>query len=258
MNAELVKEIARKEGVLIEDNKILICVGTPFMVFKKEIFYEKGVSCMKIEKVLKSIFLLCFFVLSTSLVFANENDIPSFKRDSFEINNNSKEKFTTVYLSKDKELVPCWDEARGVKIMCNPNWQIFENDDTIIYVISKNPDASLIINKRPTDIKFIGQLNREYISASGQYQDDFKTDYAKLAKRNAIVVKGFYKPNPKVKLLDYYLLYNSNLYSFLFSVNPKEDWENYRLLIKHIIENLEFTGRLVDNRNFSEVSKEAF
>ncbi len=143
-------------------------------------------------------------------------------------------------MSSEEKLQICKDEELGVKLLCNPDWELQTGKEAILIIISSDPAVTLTIARQKSPIVSLEQLSNSLLTELGQYEEGFDTERTRLANQEAIKVKGFYKNYSQVRLLDYYLVHDSFLYMILFSVNPKEEWDHYKFLIKKVAESLSF------------------
>lgn len=140
-------------------------------------------------------------------------------------------------------LEPCKDERLGISILCNPDWELEEYEDTMLIIISSDPAVTLTIAKINESVNFLEELNMEYLKEIGQYMDGFQIEKVTVNKEKAIMVKAFSQQYPDIRLLDYYFLHDKALYGVLFSVNPREDWDKYKTLLKKIAESFKFVDK---------------
>lgn len=182
---------------------------------------------------LKFIFLLFFFFLPVNWAAARASveELSSAKQTAYSIDSTDTSK---------EDLLTCKDEELGVRLLCNPDWELQTDKETILIIISSDPAVTLTIARQKTPLISVEQLSNTLLTELGQYEEGFDTERIHLAGQEAIKVKGFYKSYPQIRLLDYYLIHNSSLYMVLFSVNPKEKWDDYKFLIKRITESLSF------------------
>ena len=137
----------------------------------------------------------------------------------------------------------CTNRVVGVEFLCNPDWKIDMSSEASLIVISANPDVSLIIAKIPSRFRFLAQIQSADFLELKQYANGFVKEQTKLANQDAIMVKALSQDTPPKRLLDYFFIKDSMLYTVLFSVNPQEKWDDYKLLIKTIAQSIE----LLDN-----------
>lgn len=137
-------------------------------------------------------------------------------------------------------LSTCSDEEFGVEFLCNPDWQIEVGQGAILIIISEDPAVTMTIAKTYTPVFSLSQLDRDVLKKMGQYAEGFETERLIFANRDAIKVKGFAEDYPEMRLLDYYSINDVDMYSILFSVSPKEEWDRYQYLIDHIAESFRF------------------
>ena len=107
-------------------------------------------------------------------------------------------------------------------------------------MINDNPDVRFKAVKIDIDIVLIQQLSRERIEAIGQYKRGFVLEEVKVAGVNAVKVKAFSRFDPEERLLDYYFVHDKTLYSLMFSVNPKDRWDDYKFLIEDVVNSFGF------------------
>ena len=134
----------------------------------------------------------------------------------------------------------CRDDQFGVKFLCDTNWELEIHDDAVLLIISSDPAVTMTVAKTATPLTYLSQMNIKFLEDMGNYSDGFQTEQTRLAGHDAVKVKAFSREFPEVRVLDYYILRDKNLYSVLFSVNPKEEWERYKFFIKQIVDSFSF------------------
>jgi len=140
-------------------------------------------------------------------------------------------------------LYKCTDKKIGVSLLCNEEWRLHEGKESILLVMYRNPAVTLTVTRISKELKFLTQLDKDSLKSLGNYKDGFRSDYDTIAGEKAIKVNGFSEEYPNIRLQDYYVLHNGQLYGFLFSVNPKQEWDSYKFLIKKMSESFEFTDK---------------
>jgi len=145
---------------------------------------------------------------------------------------------------KEVELEVCTDDKLQVKFLCNPDWELETEDNAMLIVISKDPVVTLTIAKAKSPVIFLEQLTKETLAEMGQYADGFTQEKAQFAGQEAVKVQGVPKEFPEIRLLDHYVLYDLILYSVLFSVNPKEKFDDYAALFNKITESFAFVEKV--------------
>lgn len=148
----------------------------------------------------------------------------------------------------------CSDPKLGFRVLCDPQWSYQEYPNAILLIISSEPAVTVTVAKIKTDIRFIGQLNRDKLLALGQYADGFQVEDARLADQRAVRVKGFSSRYPSIRLMDYYLLHDQQLYSVMFSCNPKESWDDYKFLMQKIVESFVFEAPETQKKDLSQAA----
>jgi len=134
----------------------------------------------------------------------------------------------------------CVDRDLGIRFHCNPNWTIQSNPDSLTVIMSASPEVLFTIEKTNFRIGFLSQINELSLESMQRYAKGFGIEHNTIANRETLKVKAFSKKNPEVRLSEYYLIHNLNLYRISFSVKPKDEWDNYKFLIKNIIESFDF------------------
>ncbi len=137
-------------------------------------------------------------------------------------------------------LQPCKDNKVGLKLLCNQDWKLREEEETLFMVIFNDPAVTLTISKSQTFYSSLDQLTDPILQVLGQYGPGFTTQRFSVGGQEALEVDGYAEQYPEIRLRDYYLIHNSQLYSLLFSVNPRERWEDYQSLFEKIIRSVEF------------------
>jgi hypothetical protein len=135
----------------------------------------------------------------------------------------------------------CRDDRLGIAFLCDYTWEKKPNTvDATIFIVDKGPDVIFKFIKVNVDIRVIQQLSRDKLEAIGQYQEGFVMEEAVVAGFNAIKVKAFSRENPALRVTDYYFVRNEALYAVMFSVAPKEQWDNYKFVFQKIVNSLKF------------------
>jgi len=145
---------------------------------------------------------------------------------------------------KTVDLQVCTDDKLQVKFLCNPDWELETEDNAMLIVISEDPVVTLTIAKSKSPVIFLEQLTKETLAEMGQYTDGFTQETAQFAGHEAVKVQGVPKEFPEIRLLDHYVLYDLSLYSVLFSVNPKEKFDEYAALFNKIAESFTFVEKV--------------
>jgi hypothetical protein len=142
------------------------------------------------------------------------------------------------------DIHPCLDERLGVELLCNRQWKQEVEPHAVMMVISPNPAVLLTVARAEEPVTGIEELTVERLKALGQYAEEgFKAEKVTVNGNQAIRVEGFAKDYPELRLLDFYVIHDYTLYSFLFSVNPKEEWDNYSVLFGKIAQSIKIPDR---------------
>ncbi len=138
------------------------------------------------------------------------------------------------------ELKTCTDSELKIQFMCEKSWYMRKSDDAVLAVISREPDVTMIIAKIDSSVRFLEQITKERLKVMNQYSDGFQVENENINGKDILKVKAFSSIHPSRRLLDYYFVNNNNLYGVLFSVDPKEEIENFKYLFAEIVESLTF------------------
>lgn len=154
----------------------------------------------------------------------------------------------------------CQDAQLEVQFLCNPEWQLEEDENLIFIIIQEdNPAVTMTVAKSQAPVVFLEQLTESRLQEMGKYADGFNRARVPLAETEAIRIKAFPRAYPELRLIDYYLLHNDQLYSILFSINPKERAADYEPLIKKIVSSFKFLPMAIDKKDAApSVTKGAF
>ncbi len=142
-----------------------------------------------------------------------------------------------------EELHPCRAEHIGVELLCNAKWAQEVEPNAVVMVIKADPAVLLTVGKAAQPVTGLDELTPERIQALGQYAEGFTAERVKIGSNEAIKVQGFAENYPELRVLDFYVIHDYTLYSFLFSVNPKEEWENYAVLFGRIAQSIKIPDR---------------
>lgn len=138
-------------------------------------------------------------------------------------------------------LKDCLESNLRMKYLCDFAWRDSAEDQYgVYYEINTNPRVVFRIVKFDLDILYIQQLSKERLASLGRYQDGFRTEEVSIAGTKAIKVKAFAIDDNQTRLSDYYFVRDKILYAVLFSVNPKEKWDEYQFIFQEIAQSLRF------------------
>lgn len=137
----------------------------------------------------------------------------------------------------------CREDKLGVELLCNGSWkQEVDRDQAVMMVISQDPAVLLTVAKSKEPVTSIDELTKEKIKSLGHYALGFTMERLTLNGSPAIKVEGYSEDFPETRLLDYYVVNDYRLYSFLFSVDPKEAWSDFSVLCAKIAESIKISG----------------
>lgn len=134
----------------------------------------------------------------------------------------------------------CADSEFGMRFMCEADWKWRRIDSALLIIISTNPTVTLTITRFNSSLTYLQQLTHEYLAGKDLYLDDFRTEDVTFAGNRAVKVKAFSKKYPDIRLTDYYVMHNGNLYGVMFTVYPKEHWDEYQYMVQKISDSFSF------------------
>ncbi|MDD3375211.1 MAG: hypothetical protein PHY73_05765 [Candidatus Omnitrophica bacterium] len=140
---------------------------------------------------------------------------------------------------KDSDLQICSDQKLGVKFLCNSNWEVQTDENAVMLFVSRDPEITLTIAKSEDPVNSIDQLTKENLKVIGGYKDGFKIEETMVAGKLALKVEGYSESIPEMKLADYYFVNNNQLYSFLFAVNPFEEYPYCEKFLSRIVASID-------------------
>lgn len=136
----------------------------------------------------------------------------------------------------------CRDERLGVELFCNRKWKQELEPNAVMLVIAEDPAVLLTVAKTEKPVTGIEELTDDRIKVMGQYADGFKAKHLRVGGDEAVKVEGFSEAFPEMRLMDFYVVHDYTLYSFLFSVDSKDEWDTYKVLLDKIAESIKVTG----------------
>lgn len=137
----------------------------------------------------------------------------------------------------------CADRRLGVELLCNRSWQQdVDRKEAVMMVIQQDPAVLLTVARINEPVTGIDELTEAMVRMLGQYANGFKYTRLEVNGLPAVKVEGFSQDFPEMRLMDYYVVHDYRVYSFMFSVNPKDEWPNYSVLFDKIAESIRITG----------------
>lgn len=137
----------------------------------------------------------------------------------------------------------CREEKLGVELLCNRKWkQEIDRDRAVLMVINPDPAVLLTVARSQEAVIGIEELTRETVRNMGKYADGFRIRKVMIGGSPALRVEGYSENFPETHSTDHYVVYDYRLYSFLFSVDPADKWNDYSVLLDRIIASVRFSG----------------
>lgn len=134
----------------------------------------------------------------------------------------------------------CEEKSLGVRLLCDKKWKQDIGKNAILFTIHEDPAVLLTVIRTHEVVTGLDELTAERVKKLGQYADGFTMESLTIGEDKAIKVQGASVEYPELRLLDLYVIHDYQLYGFLFSVNPKEEWPNYAVLFSKIMESVKF------------------
>ncbi len=137
----------------------------------------------------------------------------------------------------------CTDKTLGIKIYCNPDWALETDKGTVLMIIESKPDLSVTatLTKIEEPNLRLNDLTSVYLKATDQYQDEMNIFPTHLTNYEALHVQALALKNADNQLSDYYIVQPPFFYGVLFSVTPKEKFNDYKTLFDKMIDSFRIT-----------------
>ena len=135
----------------------------------------------------------------------------------------------------------CVSEEVGITFACDPHWKLNRLGKVLKIVISETPRVEMAIEETDQKIRFMSELSREALAEMGRYEDNFNVERLRHCERETVKVNGYLKGDPETRISDFYLVDHAHIHSIKFTVEPEEAWDEYKWLIKEIVDSLSFS-----------------
>lgn len=141
---------------------------------------------------------------------------------------------------KKPALRRCVSDEVGVSFACDPLWKLTRLGKTLKITISQTPRVEFVITESDQAIHFMSELTRDALAGLGRYEEGFHIERFRHCDRETVKVNGYLKGYPGVRVSDFYLVDHLAIHSVKFTVEPKDAWEDYKWIIKEIIDSVLF------------------
>lgn len=142
--------------------------------------------------------------------------------------------------TENQESNICVNPKLGIQFYCEDKWKVRMLDDAVLVVISSEPMATVTVARIDTDIKYLSQLTHKVLKDKELYKEGFRAERSKLGGKDTLQIKAFSKQYADRRVLDFFFIHEEALYGVLFAVYPKDSWDQYKFLIKNIVDSFEF------------------
>ena len=137
-------------------------------------------------------------------------------------------------------LQKCTSKETGIAFACLPQWKLEQRDNGLRVIISETPNVDVVIEETDQKVRFLSELNRNALDSSGRYADGFHVDRFRYCDRETVKVNGYLKSDPRKRVSDFFLVEHLTIHSIKFTADSQEAWEEYKFVIKQIVESVTF------------------
>lgn len=141
-------------------------------------------------------------------------------------------------LIEEFQLEPCREAELKIEFLCNPAWEYHMSGEALLVVISKEPAVTVTFARMDARINYLYEINKATLAEKNLYRKGFKADLRKVNGQDVLVVRAFSRSEPQRRVLDFFYIHQGELFGALFAVNPIDEWDNYKFLIKTISESI--------------------
>lgn len=140
----------------------------------------------------------------------------------------------------EKALTKCVSEETGIVFACDPAWHKTHQGNKMTVIINAAPRIEMILEEDSQKLHFMSELSRRAFESMGRYEDGFHLEHLTHCGRETIKINGYLFGQPNTRVSDFYLIDHAQLHFIRFAVDPKESWDEYKWLIKRIIDSVSF------------------
>lgn len=149
-------------------------------------------------------------------------------------------KATGTSWEKNTALHQCISQETGIQFACDPDWKLKRMGRTLTITISEVPLVEMVVEESDRKIRFPHELTREALTDMGRYEYDFFIERFRHCDRETVKVNGRLKGQPGTRVSDFYMTDHFVLHSVKFTVAPEAAWEDYKWLVKEIVDSVQF------------------
>jgi len=152
-------------------------------------------------------------------------------------------------------LQKCTSDEVGMTFDCDPSWKLNRYLKTLKVTISENPQVEFLIEESQQSTHFMSELTEDAFASTGRYEEGFHFEHQIRCNREAIKINGYLKGSPQIRVSDFFLIDHGRIHSVKFTVDPKDAWENYKWLIKDVIDSIKFFKQPHSKFNLEETDE---
>lgn len=139
------------------------------------------------------------------------------------------------------QLHKCLDKGLEVVFLCDPEWSLEMDKETIFIVMEEEPAVTMTVARQMSSLKTQHQLSNDMLESLGGYEVGYERESVVVDGAEAVKVEGFSKGYPDIRLRDYYLVKDGFVYSILFAVDPASKSFEFSELFDSIMSSFHFT-----------------
>ena len=150
----------------------------------------------------------------------------------------------------------CTSDEVGIVFACDSSWKLNRQGKTLKITMSEKPYVEMVAEESDQTIHFISELNEDTFAGMGRYEKGFSFEHLTHCNRETIKINGYLKDHPETRVSDYYLIDHLHLHSIRFTIDPKESWEDYKWIIKQVMDSMNFVKHKPGIKFYSEETNE--
>lgn len=152
-------------------------------------------------------------------------------------------------------LQKCVSRETGIAFACLPQWKREHDGKILRVIISESPRVDVVIEETDQKVRFLSELSQDALASLGRYADGFNIERFRYCDRETVKVNGYLKADPNKRVSDFYLVDHQVIHSIKFTADSKEAWEEYKFVIKQIVESVTFVRQKEGVRFLAEEKK---
>ncbi len=141
----------------------------------------------------------------------------------------------------------CHDKKLRVAFLCDPDWDYQLVEDGLLVIMSRDPIVTITFARIDSEITHLPKLNKSVLSKKNLYEKGFRRDLMQINGRDVIIVRAFAKKDASRRVLDHFFMRDEKLFGVLFSVTPKDKWDEFKFKIKAVADSISFPEDTADS-----------